>query len=104
MKPKLTDKEILNLPIGPNDAGDDDLTIKGYLKELLAVLWLQGEGFNSKRPFGNSGWQLDLNSPLIKAGLVAGNYNREWEYYEFEDYDSGRKAVDKIILRLIKSL
>ena len=36
------------------------ITIKEYLKELLLRLWDECEGFSSKRPFGNSGWEWDL--------------------------------------------
>jgi hypothetical protein len=62
--------EILNLPMGENDSGAE--TIKGYLKELLSVLWNEGESFSGKRPFGNSGWEDDLYKPLIVAGVVDG--------------------------------
>jgi hypothetical protein len=36
----------------------------------------EGEGFDGKRPFGNSGWDSDLFKPLIKAGLVAGGIDQ----------------------------
>lgn len=52
-----------------SDAGDD-LTVRGYLRELLATLWSEGESFSGKRPFGNSGWEYDLYKPLGKAGMI----------------------------------
>lgn len=52
-----------------SDAGDD-LTVRGYLRELLSTVWSEGESFDGKRPFGNSGWELDLLVPLAKAGFV----------------------------------
>jgi len=78
--------------------------LKSNFQPLLRTLWCLGGGFSSKRPFGKSGWKLDFKAPLIKAGVVAGKYDEESGGYEFKDYDSGRKAVDKIILRLIDSL
>lgn len=64
-----TGKEILDLPMGNNDAEAN--TVRDYLKELLAKLWSEEEGFSGKRPFGNSGWSYELHRPLIEAGLVA---------------------------------
>lgn len=43
-----------------------DTTLDTYLKELLKAIWLEGEGFSGKRPFGNSGWQWDINSALVQ--------------------------------------
>ena len=100
----LTDEEILNLPMGPNDAGDDDLTIKGYLKELLLTLWREGEGFNGKRPFGNSGWYLDFHAPLIQAGIIEGEYDEDNEVWESKDYYEARRITDEVTERLIESL
>lgn len=47
-------------------------TPRRYLKSLLSELLCKGESFSSKRPFGNSGWEDELATPLIKAGLLAG--------------------------------
>ena len=66
----LTPLEILKLPMQNNDAGAK--TIRGYLKALLKELIEEEEGFSGKRPFGNSGWICDLETPLVKAGLVKG--------------------------------
>ena len=48
------------------------ITIHNYLKKLLSKLWEEGEGFSSKRPFGNSGWQLDLLMVLIEKDIIIG--------------------------------
>jgi hypothetical protein len=64
---------VLALPLGENAAdAADAATVRGYLVELLRRLWVEGEGFSGKRPFGDSGWEYDLYEPLVKAGLVAG--------------------------------
>jgi hypothetical protein len=62
-----------------SDAGDD-LSIREYLRALLLTLWAEGEGFSGKRPFGNSGWCLDLYQPLIAAGFVPGTLDPEDGY------------------------
>ena len=54
-----------------SDAGDN-LTIHDYLRILLEKVWTEGECFNGKRPFGNSGWDFDLYAPLVKAGFIDG--------------------------------
>ena len=52
-----------------SDAGDD-LTVRQYLHELMRLLWDEQDGFSGKRPFGNSGWEHDLYTPLAKAGFI----------------------------------
>lgn len=61
-------KAILDLPMGPNDAQAE--TVRDYLKQLLLALWLEGECFSGKRPFGNSNWETELHRALADAGLV----------------------------------
>lgn len=61
--------DALNLKV-ETDIGT--VTIREYLYALLKKLWVHGESFNSKRPFGNSGWQNPLKKPLIEAGFVKG--------------------------------
>jgi len=62
---------LLDLPLGPN--GADATTVRDYLLRLLADLWRDEADFNSKRPFGSSGWQYDVYLPMIRAGLVPGH-------------------------------
>jgi len=61
-------KEALEIRFD-SDAGEN-LTVREYLHKLLETLWAEGEGFSSKRPFGNSGWELDLFNPLWTAGIL----------------------------------
>lgn len=58
-----------------NDAGA--ATVRGYLVELLRALWEEEDGFNGKRPFGNSGWQSDFHLALVNAGLVPGIFDED---------------------------
>ncbi len=64
---RLTPAEVLALPMGPNDA--KAVTVRDYFVSLLAKVWEEGEGFNGKRPFGNSGWHWDLIETLESNGL-----------------------------------
>lgn len=96
MNDPLTAASILAVPMGENDSGEE--TIGGYLAALLELVWQHGEGFDSKRPFGNSGWQYDFNRPLADAGLVAGSRDR------YGDLDVDRRAVDALIRKAIGSL
>jgi len=57
------------------------ITVRQYLHLLLETLWIEGEGFSSKRPFGSSGWERDLILPLVKAGFIEGKIS----YYDDEE-------------------
>lgn len=58
----MTGEDVLALPMPDNDAGA--ATVREYLQALLLVLWMEEEGFSGKRPFGNSGWQGELENAL----------------------------------------
>lgn len=76
----MTPKEILDLPMGSNDA--DAATIRDYFKALLVEVWTQGESFSGKRPFGNGGWHEEVERILIMNGLCPGKLG---EYNEVEE-------------------
>ena len=76
-----------------------EISIKGYLKLLLTKLWLDGEGFSGKRPFGNSCWEYDIYTPLVKSGVVEGNVDEDGF---LEDFNQGQ--ADKVVFELIESL
>jgi hypothetical protein len=88
---------ILDIHLQENDA--DALTVRDYLKALLARLWEEEEGFSGKRPFGNSGWKSDVNAALVKAGIVTGKLDSEGYV---ESYD--RDKADELIQAAIQSL
>ena len=60
--------KILDTEFESNDLGIG--SIRTYLYHLLTALWSQGEGFSSKRPFGNSSWEYDLIKGIAKAGYI----------------------------------
>lgn len=59
--------QALEVIIGDDD---DELTLREYFGALLTTLWVEGEGFSGKRPFGDSGWQHDVSSALSSAGFA----------------------------------
>ena len=90
-------RQVLDLELGPNDSGE--ATVRGYLLRLLRDVWNQQEGFDGKRPFGNSSWDYDLKVPMVKAGLVSGKLDSDGYVEQLDD----RKA-DALILAAISSL
>lgn len=95
--PEPTPRQILDVSMGENDA--DAATIRDYLIKLLAKVWQEGEGFDGKRPFGNSGWDGELAIALVRAGFVEGEIDEDG-YLDGADY--GR--VESLVLAAIKSL
>lgn len=71
----MTGEEVLAIPMEENDA--DASNIREYLQALLRELWLEGESFSGKRPFGNSGWEYDLYKPLIVAKAIKGKLDKD---------------------------
>lgn len=90
--PAYDAQRILALPMDPdrNDAGAT--SVRDYLVTLLAEVWLAGEGFSGKCPFGNSGWTSELYEPLVKAGIVAGKLAEEG-WLDDCDRTAGRAAI-----------
>ena len=85
---EYTPQQILSLPMEENDANAD--TIGQYFASLLHTLFVETEGFSGKRPFGNSGWETDVDKALIKADAVWGRLDGDgW----IEDYDSAAASA-----------
>lgn len=62
---------VLGMSMPDNDSGEQ--TVRGYLVALLRQMWREQEGFSAKRPFGNSGWPIDLYAPLATDGVHEGD-------------------------------
>lgn len=90
-------KAILDCPMQSDEV--DAPTVRDYLKILLISLWQQKEGFDGKRPFGNSGWDFDVYVALIKGGVIDGKLD-EYDYVLALD----TKAADKLIREAISTL
>lgn len=68
----------------PNDA--DARTVRDYFVALASKVWMEGEDFSGKRPFGNSGWESEPIQALINAGHLP------------EDVDHGMAAQSILVL------
>jgi hypothetical protein len=77
----------------------DGSTVRSYFKDLLLSLWLQGSDFDSKRPFGDGGWQFDVYAALITANLIPGKLDEDG-YIDTVD----EAAADQLITEAIKAL
>lgn len=93
----MNTSEILTLMLDKNDAGA--ATVGEYLCALLEAVWTEGEDFNSKKPFGNSGWETFIQTALIRNHVVSGKFDEDG-YVEGVDY----KAVDEIIVKCLRDL
>ena len=99
-----TAAEILAVPMEPNDAGAK--TIREYLVAVVERVWAEKEGFSGKRPFGNSGWESEIERALVRAGMAEGKFVKEgdgagaWESCE----DVDEEGVDRLVRIAIKGL
>lgn len=87
---------VLKIKMQENDAGAD--TIGEYLSKLLSGVIVETEGFSGKRPFGNSGWYIELATALVSSGVTQGSVDPEDGYAV--GYNSGQ--CDKILIKAIK--
>lgn len=104
---EMNGKEILALPMQPNDSGAT--SVRGYLVALLLEVWQEQEGFSGKRPFGNSGWSADLWRPLIQAGLIPSASIKIEDgsgYHEIvtDDWRKTSAEADELIFSAIEAL
>jgi hypothetical protein len=67
-------KALLSIQLQKNDA--DALNVQQYMRELLASLLDEEEGFSGKRPFGNSGWQYEYLDAIKEADLFTADATR----------------------------
>jgi hypothetical protein len=89
--------DVLNLDPDDNESGAR--TIRGYLTELLLAVWVEGEGFSGKRPFGSSDWRSDFDAALIREGWVDGSLDPDG-FVDEVDSD----ARDALIRDAVKAL
>lgn len=87
-------KAVLDIPMDENDG--DAKTVREYLQALLRRLWVEGEGFSGKRPFGNSGWEHDVAFALVKAGAIPGSIDEEYGEATYDDREALSAVLDAI--------
>ena len=89
-------KAILNIEI-VSDSIPEPITLAEYLRLLLRTLWVEGEEFSGKSPFGNSDWKYDIYKALIVHNIVDGTLD---EGFYVEDINT--EKADKLIIQLIQ--
>jgi hypothetical protein len=95
--PATTSEQVLACPMRKNDA--DAVTVGDYLIKLLALVWQDGEGFDGKRPFGNSSWEYEIFEALADAGLIWVAWDED---DSIEDFD--RDAAEKLVADAIEAI
>lgn len=93
-----TPQQVLTLPM-PDDNGADAATVGDYLIKLLATLWDEKEGFDGKRPFGDSDWDGELVVALIQAGAIEGELDEDGYINSCDD-----DAAEELIAGAIQAL
>lgn len=96
--------QVLDCPMPDNNAGAD--TVRGYLLELLEMVWVEEDGFSGKRPFGDSGWKHEIYGALNRAGIIPG-WRQGWGIgYRADgtEHPEDRQRADQLIVAAIRSL
>lgn len=91
----MNTKEILDLKFESGDLGKE-VTIREFFHQLIRTLWIEGEGFSGKRPFGNSGWDIDLITCLITHKVIPGTLDDDGYIKEYNSIET-----DKFILNVV---
>ena len=79
---------VLESWIDRHDIGDRPILLRHYLVLLLRQLWIEGEGFSGKRPFGNSGWKFDVYTSLVKNGHIVGTLDEDGDLATFDRHEA----------------
>jgi hypothetical protein len=93
----ISAQQVLDTPLPANSAGAAD--IRAYLVLLLLKVWREVEGFDGKRPFGDSAWYRDLYAGLVRAGLIDGRLGPDGHLEEADD-EAGDRLIELAIAAL----
>lgn len=94
-------QKVLLCPMQENSA--QAATVGEYLSLLLSTLWIQGEGFSGKRPFGESSWEYEVYTALATEELIDGLILDEDGYLDEFSADD-RYAADELVLQTIQAM
>ena len=99
----ITDDEVLAACAIKFDCYDFDepITLRYWFHKILLTLIKEGECFDSKRPFGNSGWEYYLGIPFVMSGLLE---NEDDSEFPDESYPKDRDAAHNLVLRAVNLL
>lgn len=76
---------------------NEEITLRQYFYDLMSTLWCEQDGFDNKRPFGNSGWDYEIYKPLVQAGLVKGRIDADGYIAELDDAEANEFVLTKIL-------
>lgn len=103
-RPAFTTEQIEQALRLPTDGGPrDGATVREFLGDLLRKVWDEREGFNGKRPYGESGWAYSLYEPLLTAGLIPGSLD-DAGYIETVDKAAGDALIFECIDAMVASV
>ena len=94
-------QKILQLEFYSTDL-ERQITVKGFLKELLATLFKEQDCFSGKRPFGNSGWDYDMAKCFVENKIIPGTIDDSDEddiYYDYKQSD-----FDNTVIEIVKNI
>lgn len=83
-----TGADVLAVAMAPDDNDIGAGSIREYLVALARQVWVDGEGFSGKRPWGNSGWTTPVEYALIQARYVRGVIDPDYGYVDEVDTDT----------------
>lgn len=87
----MTGSELLDVIFEADSHNGSYMSLREWLKSLLATLWEEGEGFSGKRPFGDSGWDWQLYADLANASpQFRETINARYYDEEMEDFDEAK--------------
>lgn len=96
---------ILDLKLR-DESSSGATTVRDWLHSLLTKVWTEAEGFDGKRPWGQSGWRYELAWPLWNAGFIQAEYVFEpggmtdgSDLYELKSLDD--TEFDALVIDLI---
>jgi len=92
----MTREKILELPVMRHDLGDT-LSMREYFERLFLKLWEENEGFNAKRPWGNSGWEYDVYVTLIKNKVIDGELDEDGYINKIDAVKANKFVADEIL-------
>lgn len=91
-------KHVLDTPMNNDEAS----SVREFLRNLLIKLWSDDEGFDPKRPFGDSSWKAEVFIALIKNHLIDGTLDKDGNIdMDFEEWDKAEAIVTEAITYLM---
>lgn len=72
----------------PKDSDFPGDTVREFLYNLFTKLWMYQDDFNSKRPWGNSGWAVDVHRALIDSGTLEAIYDKDGDLFDYDEREA----------------